>query len=795
LQAAEQHKRRRVQLALFLAVGALLLGGGAFAWWFAAQAQAARERQGRNTEAVAGLLDQCEQALRSGDAAATGVTLEAAQKRAEEGGAESQAERLARCQDDLTLLRDLDAVDQFRWTPLEGWQPDPKAVADRYREALGRFKADPEAVGAESAAARVSRSAVRERLVAALDRLLQEQRSAAVRAALQTIDPDPFRDAVREAVRGKESVALAKLAGQPEALKQPPGFAAFLGENRAIEPPERRRALLQAALRRRPGDLGLLVAMGSSYAFDDGPGLEGRLRWHQAAVAAAPANPTAHYSLGWALRSKGDLDNAIAELREAVRLDPKYTFAHNQLGIVLDEKGNPDEAIAAFQAALQLDAKFPEAHCNLGVALTNKGDLDRAIAELREALRLHGKPVWAYNVALTHNNLGWALQSKGDLDGAMAEYREALRLEPKLSIAHNSVGWLLHDKGDLDGAIAKYREALRLNPKEAIAHHRLGIALRDKGDLDGAVAELREAVRLRPWDHGDHSQFAGALGAKGKLDEAIAEYREAIQLKPDCPSCHNRLGRALKDKEDLDAAIPELRQAIRLNPKDPWYRNDLANALRDKGDLDGAIAQYQEALRIDPKHAYASVNLRRTQRARQLLPRLPDVLAGKQKPRDPAETFDFGHICYEPPQRRYADAVRLFAEAFAADPKLAEDLGSHNRYDAACAAAQGGCGKGNDAASQDDQARARLLGQALTWLRANLALRRQQATSGDAALRKEAAFRLAWWLDDQELTGVRPGPNRTSMPAEERAAWDALWADVRATIALARKGPAAAPGK
>jgi hypothetical protein len=31
LQAAEQRKRRRVQLALFAAVGVLLLGGGAFA--------------------------------------------------------------------------------------------------------------------------------------------------------------------------------------------------------------------------------------------------------------------------------------------------------------------------------------------------------------------------------------------------------------------------------------------------------------------------------------------------------------------------------------------------------------------------------------------------------------------------------------------------------------------------------------------------------------------------------------------------------------------------------------------
>ena len=61
LQAAEQKKRRRVQLALFAALRVLLLGGGAFAWWSGAQAQAVRERHGRNAEAVAGLLDQSEE--------------------------------------------------------------------------------------------------------------------------------------------------------------------------------------------------------------------------------------------------------------------------------------------------------------------------------------------------------------------------------------------------------------------------------------------------------------------------------------------------------------------------------------------------------------------------------------------------------------------------------------------------------------------------------------------------------------------------------------------------------------
>src|SRR5262249_52843616 len=159
-------------LALAAAVVGLLLGGGAFAWWRTEQAQAGRERDARNAEAVAALLGQAEEALKASDAAKAQVALEAAKKRSDEGGAEQQAERRRGLRADLARVRALDAVDQFRWTPSENKLPAPAAVATRTREALARFGADPDAVSVDGAAARVSASAVRERIVSALDRLL-----------------------------------------------------------------------------------------------------------------------------------------------------------------------------------------------------------------------------------------------------------------------------------------------------------------------------------------------------------------------------------------------------------------------------------------------------------------------------------------------------------------------------------------------------------------------------------------------------------------------------------------------
>ncbi len=426
MKATEQRKRRRVKLLLGVAVGVLLLGVGAAAWWRADQARAASERLGRNAEAVAALLDQCEDALKAGDAAKAAVTLEVAQKRAAEGGAESLASRLEGLGADLRVLKDLDEVDQFRWTPVRAVYPAPTVVASRYLAALERFGANPETASTEEVAARVTGSAVRDRLVATLNRVLVAEKSEKVRAILAMIDPDPFRDTVRKAVRAGDDAAVADLAGRPEALAQPSGFVAVLGEHEGV-PEKRKRELLMRAIRQRPGDLGVLMVLGS-FGGDD------RLRWLQAAVVAAPNNPATHYNLGDALREKGDMDGAVAAFKEAIRINPNNPGNHFGLGTALRGRGDEDGAIAAQMEAIRIGANetksiFIVSHLELfNIILIGRHDIDRYVAVMQELSQRYGS-------SYLYFELGNALQWKGNLDGAIAAYQEALRLAPKSSDA------------------------------------------------------------------------------------------------------------------------------------------------------------------------------------------------------------------------------------------------------------------------------------------------------------------------------------------------------------------------
>lgn len=419
VRADGQRRRARLRRAVAGLAAILVTAAGVFAWYADRQAVAERGRRHRTAEAVGALLDQAAAALRAGDAARAEVVLGAAETRAGEGGAEGSAERLDRLRDDLVASRELDRADRFRLTPDGPKAPDPGRVAALYRQVLGRYDAG----GPERAAERIAGSAVRERLVAALDRVLRHGRSAAVRATLRAVDPNPLRDAVRNAWERGEADRLPDLIRQPGWSDQPAVFVAVSSEDPAVPVPLR-RALLAEAIRRQPDDLGLLMAMGNTFPLNRAEGAEERVRWFQAAVAVAPLNPSPHTNLGTALGERGDRDGAFACFRTALQLDPTYAVAHNNLGVAYEHAGDLDTALGHYREAVRHDPTLPRPHNNLGWALRVKGEPDRAVAHFREAIRLESGYV------LAHHNLAVALEHVGDLGGAILEYHHVLRLTP-----------------------------------------------------------------------------------------------------------------------------------------------------------------------------------------------------------------------------------------------------------------------------------------------------------------------------------------------------------------------------
>jgi protein O-mannosyl-transferase len=287
------------------------------------------------------------------------------------------------------------------------------------------------------------------------------------------------------------------------------------------------------------------------------------------ALEVTENNGLAHSNLGAALAKKGQIDEAIGQLQEALRLQPHFAPACNNLANALLLKGQIDEAIGQYQEALRLKPDHAEAHYGLGTALLLKGETAEAMRQFQEVLRL--KP----DHAEAHYNLGNVLGSKGETDEAIRQFHEAIRLKPDHPLAHYNLGNAFLLKGQMDEAIRQYRETLRLNPNHAEAHYNLATALGSKGQTDEAITQYQEATRLNPGNADAHYNLGLALASKGQTEEAIRRFEGALKVKPNYPEAHNHLGQALVRKGQTDEAIRQFQEALRLKPDYAAARQNL----------------------------------------------------------------------------------------------------------------------------------------------------------------------------------------------------------------------------
>jgi tetratricopeptide (TPR) repeat protein len=325
-------------------------------------------------------------------------------------------------------------------------------------------------------------------------------------------------------------------------------------------------------------------------------------------------------------------------------------------------------------------------------------------------------------------------------------------------------------------------------------------ALVEAGEPDAALADYRQCVALAPQHAWAHLNLGNALRAKGQPEEAIAEFREAIRLKPDLAEAHYDLGVALAGKGRVDEAIAEYREAIRLKQDYAEVYCNLGDSLLKQGDYVDSLAMYRKGHELGsmrPGWPYPSAQwVAQAEQLAALAQRLPRLLRGEDPPRDATERLAAAQMCYD--ATRYAAAARFWAEAFQAQPKLADDLKVQHRYNATCAAALAGCGQGKDADKLDGRERARLRRQALDWLRADLhPWRRLLDTEPDQALSAAAVTQvLGHWLADPDFAGVRRPAALARLPEAERQAWRELWSGVADTLARVqtRTTPEKKPG-
>jgi len=91
---------------------------------------------------------------------------------------------------------------------------------------------------------------------------------------------------------------------------------------------------------------------------------------------------------GMAYDDMNELDKALADLNEAIRISSKYADAYNNRGEVYRKKNMLREAMADFRKAAELDRNFAEAHYNMGLVSEAEGRTPQAVRAYTEYLKL-----------------------------------------------------------------------------------------------------------------------------------------------------------------------------------------------------------------------------------------------------------------------------------------------------------------------------------------------------------------------------------------------------------------------
>jgi Flp pilus assembly protein TadD len=218
-------------------------------------------------------------------------------------------------------------------------------------------------------------------------------------------------------------------------------------------------------------------------------------------IVLTSGDASAHHSAGVKLIKNNKTAEAIAEFREAIRIEPDDASTHEELGVALLYKFDWTSSLEELKKAQSLKPDLPDLmsafsiyYYLYGMSFAQDKKWDDAIAQYEQSM--HYKP----DDPDLYMQWGFALAGKDNYKEAAAKFATARALNPSTPNVDQKMGTALLLSGDTKGAIDAYKAALLLKPDDPKLHGFLGIAYEVTHDYTAALDELRRALALSPND-------------------------------------------------------------------------------------------------------------------------------------------------------------------------------------------------------------------------------------------------------------------------------------------------------
>jgi tetratricopeptide (TPR) repeat protein len=229
-------------------------------------------------------------------------------------------------------------------------------------------------------------------------------------------------------------------------------------------------------------------------------------------------------------------DEAMADLRIALRKRPEFQTALLLLGRVYTAAGDPTLATDTYRRLLQLNPVHSEALAELTALLAGRGDLSGAAEVLTQQLK--AKPD--------------SLEALGRLVEVQMQMREFAAAETTA------------------------RKMIAIKDQRGLGEFQLARVLQAQKKYAGAESAFRTAIALRPDDPLPLDGLVQTLLATDKPDTAIAELRAFLKKHPDQNQARYLLGVVYARQGNAAAARPLFEALIAAQPKVAVYYMALA---------------------------------------------------------------------------------------------------------------------------------------------------------------------------------------------------------------------------
>jgi len=298
----------------------------------------------------------------------------------------------------------------------------------------------------------------------------------------------------------------------------------------------------------------------------------------------------------------GDLEGAVTEYRQFLKMHPEATAIHSNLGAALAGLGRYEEAIPEYRIALKQSPALLSARLNLALAYYKMGQIPEAAKELE---KIHAKDSANRQAALL----------LGDCYLRMGQPKDVIRiLEPEerkypddLAIAYLLGTALIVENRVAEGQVLVDR--ILRNGDSAEAHVMLGSAKMNVQDYAGARDEFAKAEALNPNLPDVHVLHAKALVFTGDSDLSSKEFQAELAIDPYNFDANLQLGAAARLEQNYDQARKYFSRALETRPGDPGVRYQQALVDINEGKLDPARQILESLVKESPQFTEAHVSL------------------------------------------------------------------------------------------------------------------------------------------------------------------------------------------